>query len=45
MNRKPVIRHLPDFDGRTIVISDLHGNDTLFTRLLERCCTNREKTG
>ncbi|WP_230267377.1 metallophosphoesterase [Allobaculum fili] len=37
MNRKPVIRHLHDFDGRTIVISDLHGNDTLFTRLLEKC--------
>lgn len=37
MNRKPVIRHLNDFDGRTIVISDIHGNDTLFARLLEKC--------
>lgn len=37
MNRRPVIRQIPDFPGRTIVISDLHANDHLFTALLEKC--------
>lgn len=37
MNRKPVIKHIPDFEGRTIVISDLHGNDTAFKKLLDLC--------
>lgn len=36
MNRKPVIRHLDSFDGRTIVISDIHGSLQVYTKLLEK---------
>lgn len=34
--RKPVIHHLDDFDGRTIVISDLHGSLEIYEKLLRK---------
>lgn len=36
MNRKPVIQSLPSFDGRTIVISDLHGSLDVYEKLLKK---------
>lgn len=37
MNRSVVVRKLPDFKGREIVISDIHGNLSLYLRLLQAC--------
>lgn len=36
MNRKPVISHLDSFDGRTIVISDIHGSLEVYQKLLKK---------
>ncbi len=36
INRKPVIAHLDDFEGRTIVISDLHGSLQVYEKLLKK---------
>lgn len=36
MNRKPVIQNIPDFDGREIIISDLHGNLDAYQKLLKK---------
>lgn len=37
MNRRPKIIEAPDFCGRTLVISDIHGALDLYLELLERC--------
>lgn len=37
MNRSIVVKKLPDFSGREIVISDIHGNLPLYRRLLDAC--------
>lgn len=37
MNRHVVVKKLPDFDGREIVISDLHGSLDAYEKLLDKC--------
>lgn len=43
MRRNVIHKVIPDFDGRTIIISDIHGNLDLYTKLLDKVKYTPEK--